>query len=66
MLTPLLVLLEAQVFGTMLVAYGYIYPIQNHKKLHMCNDGSLYRFQVPLLNEPTLTVKDYTDSSIEL
>ena len=37
---------EAQTFGTMLVAYGYIYPLQNHKKLVMCNDASLYRFQV--------------------
>uniref|UniRef100_A0AAZ1XCP7 Regulator of G protein signaling 9a n=1 Tax=Oreochromis aureus TaxID=47969 RepID=A0AAZ1XCP7_OREAU len=37
---------EAQAFGTMLVAYGYIYPLQNHKKLVMCNDSSLYRFQV--------------------
>uniref|UniRef100_A0A3B4BFP7 RGS domain-containing protein n=1 Tax=Periophthalmus magnuspinnatus TaxID=409849 RepID=A0A3B4BFP7_9GOBI len=38
---------EAQVLGTMLVAYGYIYPIQNHKKLVLCNDASLYRFQTP-------------------
>uniref|UniRef100_A0A3Q1HBQ0 Regulator of G protein signaling 9a n=1 Tax=Acanthochromis polyacanthus TaxID=80966 RepID=A0A3Q1HBQ0_9TELE len=37
---------EAQTFSTMLVAYGYIYPLQNHKKLVMCNDSSLYRFQV--------------------
>ena len=39
---------EAQAFGTMLVAYGYIYPLQNHKKLVMCNDASLYRYQVKL------------------
>lgn len=46
---PLLVCVpEAEVFGTMLVAYGYIYPLQNHKKLVMCNDTSLYRFQVKL------------------
>ncbi|XP_069031725.1 regulator of G-protein signaling 9a [Embiotoca jacksoni] len=38
---------EAEAFGTMLVAYGYIYPLQNHKKLVMCNDSSLYRFQTP-------------------
>uniref|UniRef100_A0A3Q1C460 Regulator of G protein signaling 9a n=1 Tax=Amphiprion ocellaris TaxID=80972 RepID=A0A3Q1C460_AMPOC len=38
---------EAQTFSTMLVAYGYIYPLQNHKKLVMCNDSSLYRFQTP-------------------
>uniref|UniRef100_A0A8D3AU76 Regulator of G protein signaling 9a n=1 Tax=Scophthalmus maximus TaxID=52904 RepID=A0A8D3AU76_SCOMX len=37
---------EAHVFGTMLVAFGYIYPLQNHKMLVMCNDTSLYRFQV--------------------
>lgn len=39
---------EAQAFGTMLVAYGYVYPLQNHKKLVMCNDETLYRFQVKL------------------
>lgn len=39
---------EAQAFGTMLVAYGYVYPLQNHKKLVMCNDATLYRFQVKL------------------
>ncbi|XP_028267169.1 regulator of G-protein signaling 9a [Parambassis ranga] len=38
---------EANVFGTMLVAYGYIYPLENHRKLVMCNDASLYRFQAP-------------------
>lgn len=39
---------EAQAFGTMLVAYGYVYPLQNHRKLVMCNDATLYRFQVKL------------------
>ncbi|KAF6732812.1 Regulator of G-protein signaling 9 [Oryzias melastigma] len=38
---------EAEAFATMLVAYGYVYPLQNHKKLVMCNDSSLYRFQTP-------------------
>uniref|UniRef100_A0A672FVE9 Regulator of G protein signaling 9a n=1 Tax=Salarias fasciatus TaxID=181472 RepID=A0A672FVE9_SALFA len=38
---------EAEAFGTMLVAYGYVYPLQNHKKLVMCNDATLYRFQTP-------------------
>uniref|UniRef100_A0A3P8S8K2 Regulator of G protein signaling 9a n=1 Tax=Amphiprion percula TaxID=161767 RepID=A0A3P8S8K2_AMPPE len=32
-LTPLHLAPEAQTFSTMLVAYGYIYPLQNHKKL---------------------------------
>ncbi|XP_035253606.1 regulator of G-protein signaling 9a isoform X2 [Anguilla anguilla] len=38
---------EAGAFGTMLVAYGYIYPLQNHKKLVLKGDSSLYRFQTP-------------------
>lgn len=46
---------EAHAFGTMLVAYGYIYPLQNHKKLVMCNDASLYRFQVKLIL-PTIPI----------
>lgn len=37
---------EAEASGTMLVSYGYVYPLQNHRKLVMCNDASLYRFQV--------------------
>lgn len=38
----------------MLVAYGYIYPLQDHKKLVLKPDGSLYRFQVTVIGEPVL------------
>ncbi|XP_063071011.1 regulator of G-protein signaling 9a [Engraulis encrasicolus] len=38
---------EAQALGTMFVAYGYIYPLQDHKKLILKPDASLYRFQTP-------------------
>ncbi|KAG7219354.1 hypothetical protein INR49_019096 [Caranx melampygus] len=52
---------EAHVFGTMLVAYGYIYPLQNHKKLVICNDTSLYRFQTPYFWPKQNWVADDTD-----
>uniref|UniRef100_A0A669CNK9 Regulator of G protein signaling 9b n=1 Tax=Oreochromis niloticus TaxID=8128 RepID=A0A669CNK9_ORENI len=38
---------EARSFGSMLVALGYIYPIQDHKRLVVKPDASLYRFQTP-------------------
>uniref|UniRef100_A0A8C9TX99 Regulator of G protein signaling 9a n=1 Tax=Scleropages formosus TaxID=113540 RepID=A0A8C9TX99_SCLFO len=38
---------EAKAFGTMMVAYGYIYPLQDHKRLILKVDASLYRFQTP-------------------
>ncbi|XP_069016297.1 regulator of G-protein signaling 9b [Embiotoca jacksoni] len=38
---------EARSFGSMLVALGYIYPLQDHKRLVIKPDGSLYRFQTP-------------------
>ncbi|XP_063327119.1 regulator of G-protein signaling 9a [Pelmatolapia mariae] len=57
---------EAQTFGTMLVAYGYIYPLQNHKKLVMCNDSSLYRFQTPYFWPTQKWVPDDSDYAIYL
>ncbi|KAJ8363664.1 hypothetical protein SKAU_G00124950 [Synaphobranchus kaupii] len=38
---------EAQGIGTMMVAFGYIYPLQDHKRLIIKPDTSLYRFQTP-------------------
>ncbi|XP_014826264.1 PREDICTED: regulator of G-protein signaling 9-like [Poecilia mexicana] len=57
---------EAQVFGTMLVAYGYIYPLQNHRKLVMCNDSSLYRFQTPYFWPSQQWVPEDSDYAIYL
>ncbi|XP_059413251.1 regulator of G-protein signaling 9-like [Carassius carassius] len=36
---------EAQSFSTMLVAFRYVYLLQDHRKLGLRPDGSLYRFQ---------------------
>uniref|UniRef100_A0A667WR99 Regulator of G protein signaling 9a n=1 Tax=Myripristis murdjan TaxID=586833 RepID=A0A667WR99_9TELE len=57
---------EAQAFATMLVAYGYIYPLQNHKKLVMCNDASLYRFQTPYFWPTQKWVAEDTDYVVVL
>ncbi|XP_034716700.1 regulator of G-protein signaling 9-like [Etheostoma cragini] len=38
---------EARSIGSMLVALGYIYPLQDHKRLVIKPDASLYRFQTP-------------------
>ncbi|XP_031727006.1 regulator of G-protein signaling 9a [Anarrhichthys ocellatus] len=57
---------EVQAIGTMLVAYGYIYPLQNHKKLVMCNDTSLYRFQTPYFWPTQKWVAEDSDYAIYL
>ncbi|XP_075888623.1 regulator of G-protein signaling 9a [Nelusetta ayraudi] len=57
---------EAQAFGTMLVAYGYVYPLQNHKKLVMCNDETLYRFQTPYFWPTQKWVAEDVDYAIYL
>uniref|UniRef100_A0A665U095 Regulator of G protein signaling 9a n=1 Tax=Echeneis naucrates TaxID=173247 RepID=A0A665U095_ECHNA len=57
---------SAHVFGTMLVAYGYIYPLQNHKKLVMSNDTSLYRFQTPYFWPAQKWVPEDSDYAIYL
>uniref|UniRef100_A0A3Q3FEK2 Regulator of G protein signaling 9b n=1 Tax=Kryptolebias marmoratus TaxID=37003 RepID=A0A3Q3FEK2_KRYMA len=39
--------ITAKNFGSVLVALGYIYPLQDHKRLVIKADASLYRFQTP-------------------
>ncbi|XP_068191896.1 regulator of G-protein signaling 9a isoform X1 [Antennarius striatus] len=57
---------EAESVGTMLVAFGYIYPLQNHKKLVMCKDNSLYRFQTPYFWPTQKWVTEDSDYAIYL
>ncbi|XP_062874548.1 regulator of G-protein signaling 9a [Trichomycterus rosablanca] len=38
---------EARALGTMLVAFGFIFPLQDHKHLVLKPNASLYRFQTP-------------------
>ncbi|XP_076000513.1 regulator of G-protein signaling 9a [Genypterus blacodes] len=57
---------EAQAFATMLVAYGYIFPLQNHNKLVMSNDATLYRFQTPYFWPTQKWVAEDSDYAIYL
>ncbi|XP_017570980.1 regulator of G-protein signaling 9a [Pygocentrus nattereri] len=57
---------EAQTIGTMLVAYGFIYPLQDHKKLILKPDVSLYRFQTPYFWPVQKWKADNTDYAIYL
>uniref|UniRef100_A0A3Q2YFU1 Regulator of G protein signaling 9b n=1 Tax=Hippocampus comes TaxID=109280 RepID=A0A3Q2YFU1_HIPCM len=43
---PVLLWSEARGLGSMLVALGFVYPLQDHKRLLLKPDASLYRFQV--------------------
>lgn len=43
-------IVAARALGTMMVAFGYIYPLQDHKRLIIKSDALLYRFQVTLTN----------------
>uniref|UniRef100_A0A8B9HDT5 Regulator of G protein signaling 9a n=1 Tax=Astyanax mexicanus TaxID=7994 RepID=A0A8B9HDT5_ASTMX len=58
--------LEARTMGTMLVAYGFIYPLQDHKRLILKPDGSLYRFQTPYFWPAQKWKVDDTDYAIYL
>uniref|UniRef100_A0A3Q2Z0S2 Regulator of G protein signaling 9b n=1 Tax=Hippocampus comes TaxID=109280 RepID=A0A3Q2Z0S2_HIPCM len=39
--------ITARGLGSMLVALGFVYPLQDHKRLLLKPDASLYRFQTP-------------------
>ncbi|XP_036406632.1 regulator of G-protein signaling 9-like isoform X2 [Megalops cyprinoides] len=57
---------EGRAIGTMLVAYGYIYPLQDHKRLVIKPDASLYRFQTPYFWPAQQWPADDTDYAIYL
>uniref|UniRef100_A0A3P9K102 Regulator of G-protein signaling 9 n=1 Tax=Oryzias latipes TaxID=8090 RepID=A0A3P9K102_ORYLA len=57
---------EAKNLGSMLVALGYIYPLQDHKRLLIKPDASLYRFQTPYFWPTQLWPVEDTDYAIYL
>uniref|UniRef100_A0A672SSB7 Regulator of G-protein signaling 9 n=1 Tax=Sinocyclocheilus grahami TaxID=75366 RepID=A0A672SSB7_SINGR len=57
---------EARAMGTMMVAFGYIYPLQDHKRLILKPDTSLYRFQTPYFWPAQQWLVEDTDYAIYL
>ncbi|XP_061564827.1 regulator of G-protein signaling 9-like [Cololabis saira] len=57
---------EAMNFGSVLVALGYIYPLQDHKRLLIKPDASLYRFQTPYFWPTQQWAVEDTDYAIYL
>ncbi|XP_063077797.1 regulator of G-protein signaling 9b [Engraulis encrasicolus] len=57
---------EACAIGTMMVAFGYIYPLRDHKRLILKPDASLYRFQTPYFWPAQQWPVDDTDYAIYL